>query len=268
MFINISLGVSVVVSAVSILFFTVLYFIIFRNYNKRNEIKFLDSILNCIEYSVQSALHVFVLLLGIDYFIEGMLLVEAVYERYANLFVAVITISAVIYHYIKYVKKLFVDIDREQEKIVEKNTEKFAEYVFFIFLGLMMITPILYIPRAAAIMTDVKSFVIEVIKSIGCFITGAYLMVYMNPLEVIRKKENITFENQDEEVEEITVVENIDNNKEEVKEEKATNTSKDVKKSTSTKNKSKSNKKTNSKKSSSKSKKTSSKSKKSAKKNK
>ena len=106
MFLNISLNLALSISVVSLLIFVVLYFIIFRKYNKRNGLSVIDKICNCGEFSSKTALHVFMIILGADYFIEGMLLIESVYERYANFVVAVIVISLTLFHYIKYFKRL------------------------------------------------------------------------------------------------------------------------------------------------------------------
>ena len=115
MFLNISLNLALSISVVALLISVVLYFIVFRKYNKRNGLSVIDKLCNCGEFSSKTALHVFMIVLGLDYFIEGMLLIESVYERYANYVVAVIVISLTIFHYIKYSKKfsklsLFVSI--------------------------------------------------------------------------------------------------------------------------------------------------------------
>lgn len=255
MFINISFNLAISISLVSMFVFAILYFIIFRKYNKRNKLNIFEIIRNMLEYSSKSALHMFTIALGLDYFIEGMLLLESVYERYANFFVAVLILSITIFHYIKYVKKLFIDLKEEDVKANEKRTEKFAEYVMFIFLGAMLITPVFYIPRAAAISVDGSMFFTELIKALGCSLTGGYLLVYMNPLGVVRKKDEKTIFDQTEEdfktddVEEnaekveVSEVENIEENKEakETKTKKTTksNTSKKSNNKTKTGNNSK-----------------------------
>lgn len=237
MFINISFNLAISISLVSMFVFAILYFIIFRKYNKRNKLNIFEIIRNMLEFSSKSALYMFMIVLGFDYFIEGLLLLEAVYERYANFFVAVLIISITIFHYIKYVKKLFIDLKEDDVKVNEKRTERFAEYVMFIFLGAMLITPVFYIPRAAAISLDGGMFFTEVIKALGCSLTGGYLLVYMNPLGVVRKKEEKTIFDQTKEdlkidqivgnIEEIDVAEN--ENVEEIKNEKVEKESKEIK---------------------------------------
>lgn len=262
MFLNISLNLALSISVVSLLIFVVLYFIIFRKYNKRNGLSVIDKICNCGEFSSKTALHVFMIILGADYFIEGMLLIESVYERYANFVVAVIVISLTLFHYIKYFKRLFIDRVEAEVKANEKRTEKFAEYILFIFLGAMIITPIFYIPRAAAICSTAGQFFTEIVKAIGCMLTGGYLMVYMNPLGVVRSKDVKTIfdtvvEEEEEKVEsEIKNdnevknenVEEVKEVKEEKKETKKTNSKKKTTKSSkSANNKGKNNPKNNTK---------------------
>lgn len=240
MFLNISLNLALSISVVSLLIFVVLYFIIFRKYNKRNGLSIIDKICNCGEFSSKTALHIFMIILGLDYFIEGMLLIESVYERYANFAVAVIVISLTIFHYIKYFKKLLIDRVEAEVKANEKRTEKFAEYILFIFLGAMIITPIFYIPRAAAICSTAGQFFTEIVKAIGCMLTGGYLMVYMNPLGAVRSKDVKTIfdtvvEEEEEKVESEVEADNEVKNEnpeeaKEVKEEK-----KETKKNTSKK---------------------------------
>ena len=128
MFLNISLNLALSISVVALLISVVLYFIIFRKYNKRNGLSVIDKLCNCGEFSSKTALHVFMIVLGLDYFIEGMLLIESIYERYANYVVAVIVISLAIFHYIKYFKKLFID------RVVEEKNRKICRiYIVYIF---------------------------------------------------------------------------------------------------------------------------------------
>ena len=274
MFLNISLNLALSISVVSLLISVVLYFIIFRKYNKRNGLSVIDKLCNCGEFSTKTALHVFMIVLGLDYFIEGMLLIESVYERYANYVVAVIVISLTIFHYIKYFKKLFIDRVAEEVKENEKRTERFAEYILFIFLGAMIITPIFYIPRAAAICSTAGQFFTEIIKAIGCMLTGGYLMVYMNPLGAVRSKDVKTIFDtvveEEEIVEKEAVVENevkkenTEENKE-VKEEKKETKKNTSKKKTTNSSKSSNNKGKNNSKSNTKNTKNSSSKKKSSK---
>ena len=223
MFLNISLNLTLSICIVSLLIFILLYFILFRKYNKRNGLSVIDKLINCSEFSSKTAVHEFMIILGLDYFIEGMLLIESVYERYANFAVAVIVISLTIFHYIKFVKKLFIDRVAEEVIANEKRTEKFAEYVLLIFLGAMIITPIFYIPKAAAICSTGNQFFTEIIKAVGCMLTGGYLLVYMNPLGVVRSKDVKT-------IFDTVVEEDIDNQNEDVKENEKENISEEVKK--------------------------------------
>ena len=236
MFFNISINLTLSITFISFLLFIVLYFIIYRKYNKRNELNITEIIINCVNFSVKSAIHVFILILGLDYFIEGLLLIEAKYERYANFVVSVFIISGTIYHYIRYIKKSLIDIDKSQIQVKANRNEKIAEYILFIFLGLMIITPILYIPRITAVMIDTKTMFFEILKSIGCTVIGIFLMFYMNPLEIIyKKKENleetlINKESNDKNIDNDKVEIKIEDNKIKVKSKKKKKTNKKVSK--------------------------------------
>lgn len=190
MFVNISFGIYVAICIVALFISIPLYFIIYKNYMKRNEFKLGEKLEKCFDFVSKTILFVFFFIVGIDYFIEGMLLLEAVYERYTNFGVSILVISLDLFFYIRYIKGSFVDIDRNKEKVVEENTNKLSEYVFFIMLCLVIITPILNLPNIVAIFYDKEGFVFEIVKSFTYTIVGCFLMYVMNPLEILYKEED------------------------------------------------------------------------------
>ena len=190
MFVNISFGIYVTICIVALFISIPLYFIIYKNYMKRNEFKLGEKLEKCFDFVSKTILFVFFFIVGIDYFIEGMLLLEAVYERYTNFGVSILVISLDLFFYIRYIKGSFVDIDRNKEKVVEENTNKLSEYVFFIMLCLVIITPILNLPNIVAIFYDKEGFVFEIVKSFTYTIVGCFLMYVMNPLEILYKEED------------------------------------------------------------------------------
>ena len=190
MFVNISFGIYVAICIVALFISIPLYFIIYKNYMKRNEFKLGEKLEKCFDFVSKTILFVFFFIVGIDYFIEGMLLLEAVYERYTNFGVSILVISLDLFFYIRYIKGSFVDIDRNKEKVVEENTNKLSEYVFFIMLCLVIITPILNLPNIVAIFYDKEGFVFEIVKSFTYTLVGCFLMYVMNPLEILYKEED------------------------------------------------------------------------------
>lgn len=189
MFVNISFGIYVAICILAMFISLALYFVIYKNYIKRNELKLGENLSKCFEFVSKTIVAVFFFVVGIDYLIEGMLLIEAVYERYTNLGVSILVISLDIFFYLRFIKGSFIDIDRNKEKIIEENTNKLSEYVFFFMLCTVIITPILNLPNIVSLFYDTEEFVFEIIKSFTYTIIGCFLMYVMNPLEVLYKEE-------------------------------------------------------------------------------
>lgn len=184
MFINITIDLAVRICAFAIPVFVLLYFAIFRKYNSRNNIVWNDIIFDAIEFITNSVIHLLIFIIGLDYMIEGLHLLDAVYERYANFIVGVAIISVVIYHYIYFIKRLLVDLDPEVIKKEKETNYKFGEYVLFIFLCLLLINPILSLPKFAMHIGFKDLLIKEVLMSLGCFIVAIFLLYHINPLNI------------------------------------------------------------------------------------
>ena len=244
MFVNISFGIYVAICILAMFISLALYFVIYKNYIKRNELKLGENLSKCFEFVSKTIVAVFFFVVGIDYLIEGMLLIEAVYERYTNLGVSILVISLDIFFYLRFIKGSFVDIDRNKEKIIEENTNKLSEYVFFFMLCTVIITPILNLPNIVSLFYDTEEFVFEIIKSFTYTIIGCFLMYVMNPLEVLYKEEDRKklLEEKLKKDKEKEKLKEKDKKKEEVKEEikeEKKETKKDNKTNKTTKNSSK-----------------------------
>lgn len=184
MFINITIDLAVRICAFAIPVFVLLYFAIFRKYNSRNNIAWNDIIFDAIEFITNSVIHLLIFIIGLDYMIEGLHLLDAVYERYANFIVGVGIISVVIYHYIYFIKRLLVDLDPEVIKKEKETNYKFGEYVLFIFLCLLLINPILSLPKFAMHIGFKDLLIKEVLMSLGCSIVAIFLLYHINPLNI------------------------------------------------------------------------------------
>lgn len=184
MFINITVDLAVRICAFAIPVFVLLYFTIFRRYNSRNNIAWNDIIFDAIEFITNSVIHLLIFIIGLDYMIEGLHLLDAVYERYANFIVGVAIISVVIYHYISFIKRLLVDLDPEVIKKEKETNYKFGEYVLFIFLCLLLINPILSLPKFAMHIGFKDLLIKEVLMSLGCSIVAIFLLYHINPLNI------------------------------------------------------------------------------------
>ena len=193
MFINITIDLAVKICAFAVPFFLLLYFVIFRKYNSRNNIIWNDIIFDAIEFLTNSVIHLLIFIIGIDYMIEGLHLLDAVYERYANFIVGVAIISVVIYHYISFIKKLLVDLDPEVIKKEKETNYKFGEYVLFIFLCLLLINPILSLPKFAMHIGFKELLIKEVLMSLGCSAVAIFLLYHINPLNIryVNKEDNV-----------------------------------------------------------------------------
>ena len=256
MFINITLDLTAKILVILLPLFLILYFVIFSKYNKRNKLGIIEIIFNLLEFLMGSMIHLLIFIIGMDFYIEGLLLIDAVYERYANFIVSVLIISGVIYHYIKYIKRLLIDIDEEEIKKNDKRIEKIGEYALFLFLCIMIITPILNLPRIMSLLANKKAMIKEIIESFIASGIGVFLIYHINPLNVIDKSRYVN----KEEVEDKINIERIEEIKETTK-----NTKKVIKSENDKKNnnkekikdnkKSSKKKKTNNKKKSKKSKK-------------
>lgn len=203
MFYNIkfNLAISICIALIPIL--AGLYFLIYRKYNKRNELAIYEIINNMFHFVAYSVVAVLIFIIGLDYYLEGMYLIEAVYERYAYYTLGVLFISIDLFSYYKYIKKSFIDITRTEKIKSEENTRNFAEHVILIFLLLMIISPIINLPRFARLVGETETLVIEMLKSLGYMVIGIFLLNVMNPLEILYKNEEVTKKLEKKQTEEI-----------------------------------------------------------------
>lgn len=229
MFYNIKLDLTLIICFLTIPIFSILYFIIYRKYNKRNELSIQEIVKNLLKYVSYSFASTFILIIGIDYYLEGMYLLEAIYERYAYYTLGVIIISFDIFYYYRFIKKSLIDLVKSEVIKEEENTRIFAEHVILIFLGLFIIMPLINLPTFARLIGDKEELINKLIESFGCMVIGIFLLYTMNPLEIIHKNEEIK---------------DINNNVIENKEDKNKENRKENKSKTGTKTKNKSNSKT------------------------
>ena len=229
MFYNIKLDLTLIICFLTIPIFSILYFIIYRKYNKRNELSIQEIVKNLLKYVSYSFASTFILILGIDYYLEGMYLLEAIYERYAYYTLGVIIISFDIFYYYRFIKKSLIDLVKSEVIKEKENTRIFAEHVILIFLGLFIIMPLINLPTFARLLGNKEELINKFIESFGCMVIGIFLLYTMNPLEIIHKNEEIK---------------DINNNVIENKEDKNKENKKENKSKTGTKTKNKSNSKT------------------------
>ena len=198
MFYNIKLDLTLIICFLTIPIFSILYFIIYRKYNKRNELSIQEIVKNLLKYVSYSFASTFILILGIDYYLEGMYLLEAIYERYAYYTLGVIIISFDIFYYYRFIKKSLIDLVKSEVIKEKENTRIFAEHVILIFLGLFIIMPLINLPTFARLLGNKEELINKFIESFGCMVIGIFLLYTMNPLEIIQKKEDKNKENKKE----------------------------------------------------------------------
>ena len=240
MFYNIKLDLTLIICFLMIPIFSILYSIIYRKYNKRNELSIQEIVKNLLKYVSYSFASTFILILGIDYYLEGMYLIEAIYERYAYYTLGVIIISFDIFYYYRFIKKSLIDLVKSEVIKEEENTRIFAEHVILIFLGLFIIMPLINLPTFARLLGDKEELVNKLVESFGYMVIGIFLLYTMNPLEIIHKNEEIKDINNSEiENKEIKEKENKKDNKIKTKIETKTKNKSNSKAKTKSKTKSK-----------------------------
>ena len=69
MFYNIKLDLTLIICFLMIPIFSILYSIIYRKYNKRNELSIQEIVKNLLKYVSYSFASTFILILGIDYYL-------------------------------------------------------------------------------------------------------------------------------------------------------------------------------------------------------
>lgn len=159
------------------------YYLLFKEHHKRNEMTFSEIYPLVIEYLVMCIISGILLVVAINCIITGYTYTDEIKEVIKELAIGFSIIILVIIHFIFWVKKHRIDLDKSEREAEEKRTADIAEWIELIVFIAMIIAAIFNIIKYVQFI-DVTEKIKQIVGSILIIIASIVLLYNLNPLGI------------------------------------------------------------------------------------
>lgn len=165
----------------------IIYYVIYRNYYKRNKIEFYEAINLILKFYTTVTISLVIIGFGIYCIIDANDYKEERLDVISHLSLGIIIISASIINFIFYLKNSLKDLDMEIREKNKKQTIKIGQILELMLLVLLVFVPLYRISYLKEIFLDKKMFCYELLKYILISCASIFLLIVLNPCKIKEK---------------------------------------------------------------------------------